>query len=399
MATDFDILIIGGGPAGLCLAAALAPGGLRVAVVDEGPLGKLREPAYDGREIAMTHTSVELLQELQIWERIAQEDISELRDARVLNGDSPAWLKIDHRDGTHPQLGFLVSNHHIRRAAYERVSTVPEVTLMTERRVSGIVPGESSIRVLLGGEESCSARLVVAADSRFSQSRRAMGIGARHRDFGKTMLVCRAAHSVPHEHIAVEWFDYGYTMALLPLNGNVSSVLLTVPHHKATMLQQMPEAEFNAWIEERYRRRMGSMQVQSERFLYPLVGVYPDRLVASRFALIGDAAVGMHPVTAHGFNLGLVGVNTLSHHVLEAARGGEDIGVPRLLARYESAHQRATRPLYLATNAIVSLFTNDAPPVRLLREAVLRASGQFAPFRKILARALTRTLPGGLPGI
>jgi 2-polyprenyl-6-methoxyphenol hydroxylase-like FAD-dependent oxidoreductase len=130
------------------------------------------------------------------------------------------------------------------------------------------------------------------------------------------------------------------------------------------------------------------MQLCGDRHAYPLVGVYADRFVAQRHALIGDAAVGMHPVTAHGFNLGLKGQATLCREILAAERRGTDIGAAHQLARYEREHRRATWPLYAATNALVRLYTAEAPPLRLARHALLRAADRFTPFRRAVAAML-----------
>jgi hypothetical protein len=113
------------------------------------------------------------------------------------------------------------------------------------------------------------------------------------------------------------------------------------------------------------------MRSAGARYHYPLVGVYAHRFVAPRFALIGDAAVGMHPVTAHGCNFGLYGVELLARELKAARAADRDIGALATLQPYESTHRRATLPVYLATNAIVSLFTDERRPAKLARRIVL----------------------------
>jgi 2-polyprenyl-6-methoxyphenol hydroxylase-like FAD-dependent oxidoreductase len=130
------------------------------------------------------------------------------------------------------------------------------------------------------------------------------------------------------------------------------------------------------------------MSLASERYAYPLVAVYPSRFVSRRYAVIGDAAVGMHPVTAHGFNLGLVGQDTLAGLVRAAHTRGADIASDEVLQRYDRAHRRATLPLFLATNAIVRLYTDDSPPARLVRGALLGAASRVAPIGSLLTRIL-----------
>jgi 2-polyprenyl-6-methoxyphenol hydroxylase-like FAD-dependent oxidoreductase len=130
------------------------------------------------------------------------------------------------------------------------------------------------------------------------------------------------------------------------------------------------------------------MRPVGKRLTYPLVGVYADRFIGRRFAVIGDAAVGMHPVTAHGFNLGLAGAASLAGLIGQAAGAGRDIGAASLLAAFEGRHRRATGPLYLATNMTVSLFTDDRFPARVMRDAVLRAGEFLAPVRHAISARL-----------
>jgi ubiquinone biosynthesis UbiH/UbiF/VisC/COQ6 family hydroxylase len=388
---DHDIVIIGAGPAGLALACALARTPLRVAVVEKQPEASLADPPFDGREIALTHRSARILHDLGLWARIPEAEVSALRDARILNGASPYALEITHADGRAGQLGYLVSNHLIRRAAYEAARDVPRLTLRSGTKVTGIRSDGTAARLSLETGEQLAAPLVVAADSRFSETRRAMGIAASMHDFGRTMLVCRMTHAIAHDQVAWEWFDYGQTLALLPLNGCASSVVITVPHHEIERLLALDEAAFARDVERRFAGRLGRMQLASTRHAYPLVGVYPRRFVAQRFAVVGDAAVGMHPVTAHGYNLGLVGVELLADAIRSQLERGEDIGSSAMLGTYERRLRRATRPLYLATRAIASLYTRETPPARLLRGAALRIANRVPPFRRLVATALTAT--------
>lgn len=399
---DADILISGAGPAGLCLARALSGQGLRILVVEPQPASALAQPAFDGREIALTQHSARRMRELGLWERIEAIEptaFSPLRDARILNGPSPFAMVIGHGLSDHGELGWLVSNHLIRRAAWDAVQDSVQrqgdIQLVTGDGVRQVRIDADRAWVTLESGRECQTRLLVAADSRFSPTRRAVGIAADLHDFGRSMLVCAMTHDEAHHHAAWEWFDYGQTLALLPMNDDPvsgrprSSVVLTLPATGIDPLMSLPAAAFEAEMARRFAHRLGSMTLVSTRHAYPLVAVYPRRLIATRFACVGDAAVGMHPVTAHGFNFGLLSIDALSRSVLDAQSQGRDIADPRDLARYERRHRQATRPLFLATQFITQLYTAEAPPVRALRDVALRLADRITPFKRAIAASLT----------
>lgn len=386
----YDIAIIGGGPSGLCLARALSGHGLSVTLLERQPQGALAEPAFDGREIALTHSSQALLERLDIWSRLDPQETAVLRNASVFSGPSPFALRIDAQHTGADWLGHLVANHAIRRAAYQSLLATAETELRCEAEVKEIKQKPDGIELTLANGEILRTRLLVAADSRFSETRRLLGIGAQLKDFGKSMLVCRMEHEADHQQTAWEWFGYGQTLALLPLNGRQSSVVLTLPPCEIAQLQRMDEARFAAEMEERFDRRLGRMQLASSRHAYPLVGVYARQMIGQRCALIGDAAVGMHPVTAHGFNFGLGSVQRLSSLLLAAHTRGRDPASPGLLERYQRQQRLATWPLYQATSLLVECYTRDQLPMRLLRNAGLRLAQQAQPLKRGIARHLTR---------
>ena len=405
MPTNIDIAIIGAGPTGLCFAKALADTGLKITVIERQTEAALAEPAFDGREIALTHHSAQLMRQLGLWERIDPQAISALRDARVFNGSSLLSLNIGPEnigakntrsentaskntalaDTQHSELGYLLANHLIRKAAYAAVKSSPAITLRTEAQVLNIQTDANQAQITLADGEIINAKLVIAADSRFSETRRAMGIAADIHDFGKTMMVCVMEHPISHEHTAWEWFDYGQTLALLPMNGLRSSVVITLPPDEINRLMTLSEDDFNREVSARFKQRLGAMRLSSTRHAYPLVTVYAKRLIGQRFALIGDAAVGMHPVTAHGFNFGLTGLASLSAEIKAAIAAGNDIGSASLLLRYEKTHRRNTRPLFLATHAIAKIYASDSPPAKFLRASAIRIGNRIAPFKRAVA--------------
>lgn len=398
MTPDHDVTIVGGGPVGLAAALALEATGLSIAVLERAPGAVWAEPAFDGREIALTYHARALLERLGAWRHIPESVICPLNEARIETGrgNHPLIFEADQPAGTkEAPLGWLVSNNMIRRALYAEASEHPGITLLPDVTVETVRQDTEIAVVHCQGAQPrrVRTRLVIAADGRFSPTRRRAGIGAVIHDFERMMMVCRMAHDLPHHNVALQWFAEGQTIALLPVNGHASSLVLTLPPADIQRLMHTEQDAFNAEIMERVGNRLGAMRLVSTRHAYPLKCVYAHRFAARRLALLGDAAVGMHPITAHGFNLGLRGAEVLAAEVETAFSHGQDIGSAAVLRRFEKKHRAATMPLFAATNGIATLYTHDAAPFRLLRSLGLRVADALPPLKSAVTGMLMDRSP------
>ena len=208
---ETDIAIVGAGPAGLSFARLLASSGLHITVIDRQSGAALAVPEFDGRDIALTRRSVCLLRELGVWQRLADEDRPEIRRARVLDGNSPYTLDFDPAGRNDAALGHIVSNHLIRQALYAEVCSLDNVELRTGTGVEDLKSGLARATLTLADGNTLRARLIAAADSRFSETRRMAGISASMHDFGRVCIVCRMTHEEPHDATAFECFHYERT--------------------------------------------------------------------------------------------------------------------------------------------------------------------------------------------
>ncbi len=393
---DYDIVIIGGGPAGLSFACSMFEQNIKLLLVERSSIESISDPQPDGREIALTHQSRKILNKLGVLPLIDEDEVSLLKEAKVYSGSLNSLLDFDAQKSSIEALGYLVPNYLIRKALYERVLQANNVDIVTGISVDDVNTNDSGADIKLSDGKIVKARLVVAADSRFSEIRRKIGIPSLMKDFSKVMIATKMEHEKNHNHIALECFNYGYTLALLPLNGNASSIVFTFSTDKAKEILSLSEKKFNDMATECFEQKLGKMKQVGERHSYPLVGVYAQKFKATRFALVGDAAVGMHPVTAHGFNLGLKGQDILSLAVKSALDNGLDIGSDDVLNEYERKHINFSRLMYFGTNGIVALFTNDSSAVKQIRKLVLKFANRFPPVKSLITNHLTESKKSNL---
>ena len=386
---NFDVTIVGAGPVGLSFARALSDTSLNIAIIDRQTSKSLANPPEDGREIALTHLSKKILTSFGIWQEIDQNGISLIKEAKVINGASPYSLHFNHQDTSENTLGHLIPNRLIRAAAYKVAKESKAIKIITGVGVDSFNIDANKAEIKLSNKEIIHCSLMIAADGRLSSSRRSMGIPSEVKDFGKTVIVCKMEHEKPHSNIAYECFHYGRTLAVLPMVGNYSSIVITISSDQADAIMKMKDQIFNQDIQTRFNSRLGGMMIVGKKYSYPLFASHASYFHANRFALIGDASVGMHPVTAHGFNLGLRGSKTLATVIEEALSNKLDFASVEILSKYNQKHQRSTRPLYYGTNLLVDLYNSERLTAKVLRRLALRFGNNFWPVKKFIMGQLT----------
>ena len=386
---NFDVVIVGAGPVGLSFAKALSNSSFNIAIIDRQSSESLASPSEDGREIALTHLSKKILTKFGIWQEIDQNEISLIKEAKVINGASPYSLHFNHQDTSENTLGHLIPNRLIRAAAYKVVKESKDTKIVTNVGVDSFNIDANRVEVKLSNKETIHSNLMIAADGRLSSARRSMGIPSEVKDFGKTVIVCKMEHEKPHKNIAYECFHYGRTLAVLPMVGNFSSIVITISSNQTDSIMNMEDQEFNLDIQSRFNSRLGKMMIAGDKYSYPLFASHASHFHANRFALIGDASVGMHPVTAHGFNLGLRGSETLATVIEEALLNKDDFTSDEILSKYNQKHQRSTRPLYYGTNLLVDLYNSEKLSAKVLRRLALRFGNNFWPVKRLIMGQLT----------
>ena len=384
----YDIVIVGAGPIGIAFASSLAKTKIKIAIVDKQPKKNISNPKVDGREIAVTHQSVNILKKLNVWKYIPKKNISIIKEARILDGNSPYFLNFNHDEIEKDNLGYLIPNYIIKKIFYKKLKKLTNVTLINNAECIDVNNNEDYSTIILSGGKKINSHLIIAADSRFSKMRTKMGISAFIHDFHKNMIVCRMKHKKIHKNIAYEFFRYNQTQASLPYVKNQSGIITTANNDLTSSLMKMKKNKFNEEMEKNFNNFLGKMKLSGKRYSYPMITTYSKKFISKRFALIGDAAVGMHPVTAHGFNLGLKGLEILMSEIKFALKNKINIGSSSILRNYQRKFHMVAAPLYFGTNGIVNLYTSNVLPAKITRQFILRFVNTIKPAKQTFLNML-----------
>ncbi|PIV77391.1 MAG: 2-octaprenyl-6-methoxyphenyl hydroxylase [Rhodobacteraceae bacterium CG17_big_fil_post_rev_8_21_14_2_50_63_15] len=405
MEHDSDLLIIGGGLNGPALALAAARAGLTSTVIDALPEPVRKTATFDGRAYALALASVRLLRNLGVWDRVAEnaQPMLEIKvsDGRAGQGPSPFFLHFDHAEIEEGPMGHVLEDRFLRRALLDAMTETPEIRQVSGDTVTAQESDGAAVSVTLASGQVRRGRLLVGADGRASGTAARAGIRRTGWGYGQTALVAAIEHDLPHHGIAHQFFMPPGPLAILPLPGNVSSIVWSETEETAARFATLPDADFIEVLRPRFGDFLGAIRLSGKRFTYPLNLTVANSFVADRLALIGDAAHGMHPIAGQGLNAGLRDVAALAQVLGEGTRRGEDIAAPDVLARYQQWRRFDTATLALATDLTNRLFSNDNPLLRVARDLGMGAVSHMPGLRRGFIReaaGLTGDLPELMKG-
>lgn len=401
MEHDSDILIVGGGLNGPALALALAQSGFTVTVVDSLPQTARKNAAFDGRAYALALSSVRLLRAIGIWNRVADHsqpmlDIK-VSDGRAGEGPSPFFMHFDHAEIEEGPMGYMLEDRYLRRAFLDAMQETPGITQIRDTVTAQQVDAQG-VHTTLASGKTLAARLLVGSDGRASGTAQRAGIQRTGWGYGQTALVAAIEHELPHHGVAHQFFMPPGPLAILPLPGNVSSIVWSESDATAARFAALSDADFMQVLRPRFGDFLGQIKLKGKRFTYPLNLTLANSFVAERVALIGDAAHGMHPIAGQGLNAGLRDVAALTQVLNEARQRGEDISAPDVLARYQQWRRFDTATLAVVTDLTNKLFSNDNPLLRLGRDLGMGAINAIPKLRRGFIREAAG-LTGDLPDL
>lgn len=380
-----DIIIAGGGLVGNALALGCAQAGFQVTVVD--PIAKAAQisPQFDGRVSAIAIASVRILRALGVWQRVI-EYAEPITDIRVVDGSAPVFLHFDADEIGNEPFGYMVENRQLRKALFDAIQDTPQITAITGESITDYTSDAHSVTASLSNHTALEASVLVAADGRFSTLRDKAQLPYRMLEYGQTAMVCTVSHSNPHHGLALERFLPAGPFAMLPMRDSHSCVVWTESDTMAPHYMALSDEAFTAEIEARAGEYWGNITLAGNRYSYPLRLMFAEKMIGQRFALIGDAAHGIHPIAGQGVNLGYRDVAVMVEVFKQQAALGLDIGSARALAHYARWRRFDSTSMTAMTDGLDRLFSNGNPALSVMRKFGLGIVNRLPPVKHFFMR-------------
>ena len=378
----FDVVVIGGGPAGLAAAIALAQTGANTALIAR------RAPYADNRTTALLGGSVGFLEQLDVWPR-CKDKAAPLQVMRLVD-DTGRLIRAPEVRFSCDEIGldvfgYNIDNRALISALEQRAAELSGLTRFGDE-ADAISPEEADVAIRIGHDKSLSARLVVGADGRQSLCREAAGIEVRRRELNQAAVTFNISHSRPHRNISTEFHTPQGPCVFVPLPGDRSSVVWVAAPKEAERLIALSDDELSAAAETQSHSILGRISVEPGRHLFPLAIEQPGKFAQHRVALVGEAAHVLPPIGAQGLNMGLRDAADIADIVREAMLSGEDPGSPQVLKRYDSARRADVASRTFAIDVANRSLLSDFLPMQSLRAAGLHLIGSLGPLRRIAMR-------------
>jgi 2-octaprenyl-6-methoxyphenol hydroxylase len=396
-AERIDVLIGGGGVAGLALAVALRRGlGESFSVLVADPA--LDRAATDPRASAIVAAARRLFESIGVWQRIAGEaqpilDMT-VTDSRLADAVRPVFLSFEGEVEEGEPFAHMVENAPLQAALLEAARAAG--VLLQAAAVGNFNNGTDRMRIELADGAQLAARLLVAADGAHSSIRERAGIANYGWAYGQSAIVTTVAHERDHGGRAQEHFLAGGPFAILPLKQRRSSIVWTEREREAARIVALDDGEFHAELERRFGLELGEIAVAGPRRSYPVGRSVARAFVAERLALLGDAAHVIHPIAGQGLNMGLKDVAALAETIADAVRLGLDPGALGVLERYQRWRRFDTMAMSLATDGLNRLFSNHSDILRFARDLGLGVVDRLPSVKRLFIREAAG-LSGELP--
>jgi 2-octaprenyl-6-methoxyphenol hydroxylase len=396
---DYDLAIVGGGIIGNTLAVALQNSGLRVVSIESQAQS---ESIAKSRAYVLSMLSGQIFDGLGIWNQVLPQ-VTQFSQIQISDADYAGVVKMYPQDLGTETLGYAASHEVLLTALQTKLVAAENITVMCPAQVVDVDYTDAGAEITVytpdcGAPKKIRASLVIAADGAKSSLRDRAGIETTGFNYWQSCITATIKPEKPHNSVAYERFWYAGPIGVLPLADGRCQVVWTVPHQQAEELRDLPVSEFLKELEHCTGGLLGKLELDSQRWLFPVKLMQSNQYIAPRLALIGDAAHCCHPVAGQGMNLGIRDAVALAEVLIAAHQAGEDIGSKSVLSRYAKWRKPENWVILAFTDFLDRMFSNQILPIVIIRRIGLFLLDRIPGFKYLALRLMTG-LAGKIPQV
>ena len=365
MKKDFDIVVIGAGINGQVMSLAAAHAGFSVALIDQNSFieNALRE--FDGRAYAIAFSSVQMMKNLNLWKKIEDTalPISNIKVSHgtIERGPASAILQFNNADIEESPMAQMLEDRFLRQCLSQEIKKNALIDLIEHRKINEISNLNKQKQLTLDNSSKLQASLIVASDGINSPTAKAFGIRKAGWKYKQRGLVCAVDHEYPSDNTAYQYFLPEGPLAILPIKNNTASIVWTESIQNASTISEMDDEEYLSILQTRFGDFLGKLKLTGKRLSFPLKLSISEKYVSDKFAVIGDAAHGYHPIAGQGLNAGLRDIAALVDVISCARERGEDFSSINILNRYQEWRRFDNQALGFATDNLNKIFSSHDP--------------------------------------
>ncbi len=389
-ANDYDLAIVGGGIVGNTLAVGLANSGLRVVSIES----QVESVSISkGRAYVISMLSGQIFDGYGIWQQVLPQ-VTQFSQIQISDADYAGVVKLYPQDLGTETLGYAATHEVLLTALQSKLHAAANITVMCPAQVVGVNYTDTGAEIRLQTPDAIDpttirASLVIGADGAKSALRTQAGISTTGWNYWQSCITATIKPEKPHQSIAYERFWYDGPIGVLPLADGRCQVVWTAPHQQAEVLRDLPVSEFLQQLEQCTGGLLGKLELDSQRWLFPVKLMQSHGYTAPRLALIGDAAHCCHPVAGQGMNLGIRDAAALAEILVAAHQAGEDIGSELVLNRYTNWRKPENWAILAFTDLLDRVFSNRILPIVIIRRLGLLLLDRIPLFKYFALRLMT----------
>jgi 2-octaprenylphenol hydroxylase len=386
---DFDVVVAGAGMIGCTCALAIAQSGIRVALVDPGPIHFKQKSPKQGRVSAINLATENILRALGAWSVLNTERLSPFRQINVWDAASRGEITFNAADAGLTHLGHIIENDLITTALTTCLLQLDSVSCFAADHIQAYDFDDEGVRITLASRQQIKARLLLGADGTESRVRSLAGISVEKIPYNHQAIVATVTTELSHRESARQCFLDSGPLAFLPLHDNHSSIVWSCSAKRFDELNRLDDAAFSLALTKAFEHRLGNTKLVSRRSTFPLINQHASHYIAPRTALLGDAAHTIHPLAGLGANLGFADAATIAEIVKNAQDTGIDIGIPSVLRRYERRQKTENRLTSHAIDLIGWFFNLNSPSITNIRNIGLNITNKSNYLKNMLINQAT----------